>query len=226
MILAGLLSAHAADRQIYFHDDFNSLDQWEPLHFPSVEAHTRYEILTDGSNKLLRAHSVASASAIVRTGPYDVYQYPRVRWRWKVDRVLEKGDATRKDADDYAIRVYVMFVYEPKRAKRSKRIKYGIAKKLLGEYPPDSTLNYFWANRPHKERILTNPYAKEARMVTLRTGSGETGQWLEESVNVIDDYREAFGTAPPTNAIIAIMSDTDNTGESATAYVDWLEVSR
>ena len=226
LLFVGLLSARATDRQVHFRDDFDSLDQWQPLHFPKIEAHTRYEIIEEGSNAFLRAYSQAAASAIVRPEPYDVYAYPRIRWRWKVDGVLETGDATRKQTDDYPVRVYVMFLYEPEHASRARRLKYGLAKKIIGEYPPDSTLNYFWANRAHDQRILTNPYAKEAKMVVLRTGPCETGQWVEESVNVIDDYREAFGMDPPTNASLAIMSDTDDTGESATAYIDWLEVSR
>lgn len=42
----------------------------------------------------------------------------------------------------------------------------------------------------------------------------------------IDDYRAAFGRAPPAEASVAIMSDADNTGQSATAYVDDIVVRR
>jgi len=33
-----------------------------------------------------------------------------------------------------------------------------------------------------------------------------------------EDYKQAFGKEPPMISGIAIMTDTDNTGESATAY--------
>ena len=36
--------------------------------------------------------------------------------------------------------------------------------------------------------------------------------------NVLEDFRQAFGTDPPLITGVAIMTDTDNTGESATAY--------
>ena len=36
--------------------------------------------------------------------------------------------------------------------------------------------------------------------------------------DVLEDYRKAFGEDPPMLSGIAIMTDTDNTGESATAY--------
>ena len=40
-----------------------------------------------------------------------------------------------------------------------------------------------------------------------------------------DDYRKAFGKAPPSTATISIMSDADNTGESGGAWIDYLRVS-
>ena len=63
-------------------------------------------------------------------------------------------------------------------------------------------------------------------MVVLERGMGKVGQWVEESVDVREDYRLAFGKDPPATAGIAIMSDTDNAGGNATAYVDFIEVGR
>jgi hypothetical protein len=36
--------------------------------------------------------------------------------------------------------------------------------------------------------------------------------------NVYEDYKKAFGQEPPMISGVAIMTDTDNTGESAVAY--------
>ena len=49
---------------------------------------------------------------------------------------------------------------------------------------------------------------------------------MEESVNVLEDYRKAFGKDPPAMAGLAVMSDTDNTGESAEAYLDFIEAGK
>jgi hypothetical protein len=50
--------------------------------------------------------------------------------------------------------------------------------------------------------------------------SGETRlkQWVSEERNIYDDYKQAFGHEPPMISGVAIMTDTDNTNESATAY--------
>ncbi|MFH2113960.1 MAG: DUF3047 domain-containing protein [Spirochaetota bacterium] len=47
--------------------------------------------------------------------------------------------------------------------------------------------------------------------------------WLQESVDVLADYRRAFGTEPPDRVTLASMSDADNTGESASGYSRYIE---
>ncbi|NJD55892.1 MAG: DUF3047 domain-containing protein, partial [Nitrospirae bacterium] len=75
-----------------------------------------------------------------------------------------------------------------------------------------------------KRRILSNPYAEEAKMIILEAGTEKAGQWVEEDVDVIKDYREAFGALPPRTASLAVMNDSDNTGERSVSYVDYIEV--
>ena len=41
---------------------------------------------------------------------------------------------------------------------------------------------------------------------------------MTESRNLLDDYRRAFGGDPPRVSGVAVMTDTDNTQESAIAY--------
>ncbi len=41
--------------------------------------------------------------------------------------------------------------------------------------------------------------------------------WYEEERNLYKDYKLAFGSEPPLVVAIGIMTDTDNTGESAVA---------
>jgi hypothetical protein len=47
---------------------------------------------------------------------------------------------------------------------------------------------------------------------------------LNISVNVYEDYLQVFGDPPPPVASLFIMSDSDNTGESATTYLNFSEV--
>jgi hypothetical protein len=217
-------SSFAQDVKIFLREDFKNLDNWRPLHFPKIKEHSKYTVETRYEDTYLRAESSASASGIVFNKEFNVYEYPMALWKWKISNVFQKGNARRKSGDDYPIRIYIIFKYDHETASLGKKIKYGLAKKVYGEYPPDSSLNYIWANRKHGMHIMPNTYAKEARMIILQTGTENAGKWIEQKVNIIEDYRKAFGADPPDTASLAIMNDSDNTGESAVSYIDYIEV--
>lgn len=220
----GLFSAGSICRaKEYIVDEkFDTLNDWVPLIFPKIKKHSHYEISETGS--VLVARSNASASGIRYVREFNVYAFPVVRWKWKIENVYAKGNVEEKSGDDYPLRVYVIFKYDPEQASFGERIQYGLAKTVYGEYPPVSSLNYIWANRAHAKRIYSSPYTDRARLIILRTGAGDAGKWLEESVNIIDDYRQAFGTRPPEIASLAIMNDSDNTGEASTSYLEYIQV--
>ncbi len=207
-------------------EEFNDLNNWEPLYFEKIEEHSVYSTAVDESGSHLKAESDSSASGLISKDEFDVYEYSKAKWRWKINNVFIKGDAKEKSGDDYPIRIYIIFKYDPAKAAFFQRAKYGAYKKIYGEYPPHSSINYIWANRPHKERIITNSYSDETKMIILQAGEEHAGRWLEEEVDMVEDYRAAFGEDPPSTARLAIMNDADNTGESAVSYVDYIELHR
>ena len=214
----------AQGKTIFFHEDFGSLDNWKPFTFPKIQKYTLYSIEKDGDRHILKAESKASASAIVYKDSFNAYEFSRARWRWKVSNVYARGNARTKEGDDYPIRVYVMFEYDPGQAGVLERMQYGILKTLYGEYPPHSTLSYVWANKEDTEKMVTSPYTDRAKIIFLEQGVKKVGTWQDESVSIVEDYQKAFGTRPPTRARIAIMNDSDNTGESSVSYLEYIEV--
>ncbi len=218
--------ASAETRSVLFREDFNDLENWRPLFFPRIKQHSTYSIDREGSDHILKAVSNSSASGIIYKKEFNVYDYPKVRWRWKVSNVYSKGNELSKAGDDYPIRIYIIFKYDPDAAAFGQKIKYGLAKKIYGEYPPHSSLNYIWANKKHTERIITNAYVDEAKMVLLESGGEKVGRWVEEEIDILDDYQKAFGTKPPAIVSIAIMNDSDNTGERSESFVDYIEIFR
>jgi hypothetical protein len=225
LFLAGV-PVFAADTAVLFRENFDSLAQWEPLTFPKVKAHSTYTLVKEGGKSILKAESRASASAIVCRRTFNVYENPRIHWRWRVSQLSDGGDPKEKAGDDYPIRVYVVFQYDPVKATLGERLTYGTARAIYDKYPPHSTLNYVWTGHDGTEQIIVSPYTDKARMVILEKGEQRVGRWVEESVNVLEDYRKAFGKYPPVTAGLAAMSDTDNAGGNAVAYLDFIEVYR
>jgi hypothetical protein len=219
-------AAPAADRTVLFREEFDNLAQWEPLTFPKIKAHSTYTVVREGDISLLKAESRESASGLVHRRSFNIYETPHLRWRWKVEQLSDRGNPKEKAGDDYPIRVYVMFSYDPARATFAERLTYGAAKAIYGQYPPHSTLNYVWTGRDLPERIIASPYTDKAFMIVLEKGKERVGRWVEESVDVLADYRKAFGHDPPATASLAVMSDTDNAGGSAVVYLDFIEAYR
>lgn len=220
------LETVSAQPALLFREEFDNLEQWEPLTFPKIKAHSTYTLVKEGDKSILKAESRDSASALLFRRIFNIYETPCIRWRWKVEQLSDRGDPKEKAGDDYPIRVYVLFSYDPARAALGERLRYGAAKAIYGQYPPHSTLNYVWTGRNIPERIIESPYTNKAFMIVLEKGKDRVGRWVEESVNVLEDYRKAFGKEPPAMASLAIMSDTDNAGGNASAYLDFIEIGK
>jgi hypothetical protein len=225
-VLLSLCCRGAGAGQAVIDEEFTGLENWTPVLFPKIERHSVYEVDETDSGGVLVARSDNSASGLRHVREFDVYEYPVVRWRWKVENVYAGGDVEKKSGDDYPLRIYIMFKYDPEEAGFRERIMYGLAKALYDAYPPHSSLNYIWANRSHGKKIHESPYTDRARVIILRAGSGEVGKWKEEEIHILDDYARAFGTTPPAMAAIAVMNDSDNTGESSVSYLDYIRVMK
>jgi hypothetical protein len=193
-------------------------DGWKPLTFKKIGKHTAYALVKDGGAVVVKAVSEASASGLTRAITIDLKEYPVVQWRWKVTNVLKKGDVTKKEGDDYPARIYITFEYDPKKAGFFEKAKYEAVKAWYGQYPPSGAINYIWESQAPKGMVAPNPYTDQVKMIVVESGAAGLNQWVNEERNVYEDYKKAFGDEPPMISGVAIMTDTDNTGESATAY--------
>ncbi|MEO7741924.1 MAG: DUF3047 domain-containing protein [Usitatibacter sp.] len=192
---------------------------WERVTLPNV-AQPAVALVEDAGITVLRVKSVNAAGSVAHRLVADVARTPLLTWRWKVDRVLDKADLTRKDGDDYAARVYVSFDAPAESLSLATRARMKIAKLLYGADLPAAALCYVWDNIHAPGTTAWNPYSDRVRMIVLRSGGREAGRWMAESRDVAADYRAAFGAdaqVPPISGIAA-SADTDQTGESVTAW--------
>ncbi|CAE6731719.1 MULTISPECIES: DUF3047 domain-containing protein [Nitrospira] len=193
-------------------------DGWKPLTFPKIPQHTTYSLVLDGDRVAVKATSRASSSGYTKEILIDPKEYPIVQWRWKVSNTLKAGDVTRKEGDDYPARIYVTFQYESAKVGLFGKAKYEAAKLIYGRYPPLGAINYIWESRAPVGTAVPNPYTEQVHMIVVESGSAKLNTWTTEERNVYEDYKRAFGAEPPMISGVAIMTDTDNTGESAEAY--------
>lgn len=231
LVLGGTAAGEAPDRLAIGRFSARTVEQglpedWQPLTFRRIERLTRYELVLDGGTPVVRATSEASASGLVRKLSADPIEHGILEWRWKIARPLESGDVTSKSGDDYAARIYVAFEGDPARLSLWERALYLALELWYGEAPPLAALSYVWDARAPVGTIVPNPYTSRVRMIVVESGGANAGRWIEERRDLAADFRAAFADDPPRISGVAIMTDTDDTGESAIAWYGDLTLRR
>lgn len=147
---------------------------------------------------VLKAHSVKGASAKIHKVAIDTRKYPKITWNWRIDHVLKREDIRKKSGDDFAARVYVIF---PRTFFWRMR-----------------AINYVWSAKMPKGSEAPSPYTGNSVIVAVESGEEKAGSWVSEERNIYEDYRRIFGEEPPLLGGVAIMTDTDDTQDEATAW--------
>lgn len=174
----------------------DGLAGWEPVRF---EGETHYRLVEAQGVTALHAESRGSASGLIRKIKVDLTQTPVLRWRWRVANTLRNNAEHEKDGDDYPARIYVIF--------KSGFLSLGTR-----------SLNYVWSSHQETGATWPNAYTDANQMVAIRSGNDLQETWVREHRNVREDIRRVFGRDATTVHAVAIMTDTDNTGQSAAAW--------
>ncbi len=184
-------------------DDFEHglREGWREKRF---QGQTAYAVVPEGEGRALRAEAVGSASGLIFDVEFDPAEFPILTWRWKVENLVGASDPTRKAGDDYPARVYVVFPH--------------------WFFPKTRSLNYIWATDYPVDEPIPNPFTGNAVMIAVRSGPEKVGRWVTERRDIAADFRAAFGEDPPKAGALAVMTDTDQTGERAVAWYDDLRL--
>lgn len=226
-ILIALPAGVWADTRITPFSTMADLDDgWEPLEFPKIDRHTNYRLVEEDGSQVIEASTDTSASGLIARLDLEPGESMMLTWRWKVSNVFDQGDARKKSGDDYPARIYVAFEFEAQKASWFERAKRKTVATVFGEELPGNAINYIWANRLPQGETVANPYSEETMMIAVTSGNEQAGEWVTVERDLVADYRAAFGEDPPPIRGVAIMSDSDNTGESATAWYGDLELGR
>jgi hypothetical protein len=208
---------------------------WHLLRFRGTKILTHYTPVEEGNNVYIRAESDGSAAVIYKIAQFDPREYPYLAWKWKAENILEKGNAHTKKGNDFTVSLGIIFDYEPQRASFAKKVKHSFIKLFYGVYPPDYVILYVWGNGVHEKKgdIISSPYSETVKMFVLENGSSHLYKWRIEERNILEDFKDAFGTYPKQRVGgIGIHTDSDNTSYyyknkyHAVGYYDDIIVSK
>lgn len=190
---------------------------WQVVQFETDIPKTHYRISRWENVMAIEATAQASMALLARPLNVDLTKTPVLCWHWRVDAPLRSADMARKSGDDYAARVYVAFDLPDSAMSWTLRLKLKLARQLFGNQVPDAAINYVWDNRYPVGTERPNIYTDRAHMRVLQSGTVNSGHWVVERRNVLEDAEQAFGELAFKAKLLAVASDTDNTGEQAHA---------
>lgn len=191
---------------------------WMLQRLPKVERITRFDVVDDGGTLVLRARSDGGAASLRHSLYADPKLTPILRWRWRTERLIQTADLTRKNGDDYPARLYVFFDRRTEDMSLKERTLFKLGQARYGDDLPSAALCYVWDNRQPVDTVHDNAYTGFVKMMVAASGDAELGRWVAFRRDVAADYRRAFGTEPPAIIGVAVSTDTDNTGETATTW--------
>jgi len=150
----------------------------------------------DKEGNVLRLVSVNDAFGLKKEMSFDIRKYPYLTWRWKALRLPKEGDIRKRDTDDQAGQVYVLFPKFPTTVNTR-------------------SAGYIWdSNAPQGFSGTSTAYSK-MRYFVLQSGTSKLDQWIWETRNVYEDYRKLFQEEPPTAGGVLLYINTQHTQGSA-----------
>ena len=191
------IAAVAADEKLLIgRFSAGDLQDWQTKSFMGE---THYTFDKKSGQPALFAESRGTASGLYREIRVDLQRTPWLNWSWRVNKVLSGLDERTKAGDDYPARVYVV-------------VSGGAA------FWKTRSLVYVWSSSQPAGATWNNAFTSNARVMALRSGTKDAGRWASEKRDIRADFRQLFGEAIDAIDAVALMTDTDNSGQSATAW--------
>ncbi|MFA5157393.1 MAG: DUF3047 domain-containing protein [Candidatus Omnitrophota bacterium] len=188
-------------------DRKDALEGWEEKIF---KGKVIYSVISDRKDSYLNAYSNRSASGIIYWLKFNPRKEPMVGWKWKVTRFPETkepapaGEDSWLERDDYAARFYVIFPRFP--------------------FFRSQCLEYIWAKDLPLGTVLTNPTFRNLKIIVVESGEQNLGKWVSVERNIFEDFTKHFDSKPGPAGAIALMTDSENTGSTAEAQYNDIEV--
>jgi hypothetical protein len=168
------------------------------------EGKRAYTVIEEGGRRFLRAVSRGLGIQAARPTPgWNLQTHPVLVWSWRPLQFPRGADERESDSNDSALAVYMGVPHSKIRGPKAAK--------------------YVWSEKvPAGARLSSNAGLTQVRV--LRTGPPASGEaWVEERVNVRDDWKAAFQeSATPRAAGIAVLTDADDTRSTAAGdYADF-----
>lgn len=179
---------------------------------------TEFRYQRQDGREAIAVRADASASLLRQEVRLEPQALGRLRFSWKVPALIPGADLAVGARADAPVRIVLAFEGDRSRFAARDAALSELVRALTGEDLPYATLMYVWSNGKLVESVVPNARTGRIRKLVVESGPARLGQWLEYERDVAADFLRAFGEPPGALVGIAIMTDSDNTGEQARAW--------
>ena len=159
-------------------------------------------VVENGGHRVLHLKSKDESSTISRDikQRIDLSETPILEWRWKVVTLPAGGDSRRRETDDQAAQIYVVWPRFPE----------SLRSRIIG---------YVWDTTAPVGTIVKSQKTGTVTYVVVQSGTARLGQWITEQRNVVDDFRKIYGETPDNPGAISVAIDSNDTHSTAEAFI-------
>ena len=154
-----------------------------------------FSVVKDRDIHAVHLRSSNTSFSLQKGVKVDLRKYPILTWKWKVTKLPEGGDLRRSETDDQAAQLFLLF-------------------------PKTKAIVYVWDTTAPEGLIedAPGPFFMNIKAVVARSGTAETGEWIQETRNVYEDYKKIFGTEPGSVVGVRIQINSQYTGTSSESF--------
>jgi hypothetical protein len=150
-------------------------------------------------NQFLHLLSVGDAFGLRKDISFDIRKYPYLSWQWKVSKLPQGGDIRKRETDDQAGQVYVLFPKWPTTVNTR-------------------SVGYIWDSLAPMGLSGASTAYRKMKYVVLQSGAAKLNQWVSERRNVYEDYKNLFQEPPPTVGALLLYINSQHTRSSAECF--------
>src|SRR5262245_24384041 len=218
-------AARAADCAAQELPAFDTVKAWVHGPLSKLKRDTAYSVEREDGRAVLHAKADGSASAWVLLKPFDIAATPMLEWRWRVPALIKTAANEDPKREDAPVRVIIGFDGDKSKLPDAEQRYFARIKRLTGRDMPYAMLMYIWVNKNAVDQVVPSAHTSRVKMIVAESGGANVGPWRSYRRNLAADYQRAFGEKPGKVLGVALMTDTDNTGERSEGFYGALRLA-
>ena len=191
---------------------------WAHVALSKLKRDTAYSVIREDGQPVLHVSANGAASAWVYMKRADLGAAPLLQWRWRVPALIAGAANEDPKREDAPARVIIGFGGDKTKLPDAEQRYFARIKRLTGRDMPYAMLMYIWDNKNPVDTVVPSAHTSRVKMIVVESGGAGVGSWRGYQRDVARDFERAFGEKPGPALGFALMTDTDNTGESAEAF--------